>query len=63
MAINKKFVEQAGAICLDGEIGYTPLERVSARPTIDLNGISGGYQGAGTKTVLPSKAFAKITCR
>ncbi len=59
----KKFVEQTGAICLDGEIGYTPLERVSARPTIDLNGISGGYQGAGTKTVLPSKAFAKITCR
>ena len=59
----KKFLEQTGAICLDGEIGYTPLERVSARPTIDLNGISGGYQGAGTKTVLPSKAFAKITCR
>ena len=59
----KKFVEQTGAICLDGEIGYTPLERVSARPTIDLNGISGGYQGAGTKTVLPSRAFAKITCR
>ena len=59
----KKFAEQAGAICLDGEIGYTPLERVSARPTIDLNGISGGYQGVGTKTVLPAKAFAKITCR
>ncbi|RNC83322.1 MAG: dipeptidase [Balneola sp.] len=46
-----------------GESGYTTLERASARPTLDVNGIWGGYQGEGAKTVLPSKAGAKISMR
>lgn len=46
-----------------GEIGYTIPESRWARPTLELNGIWGGYQGKGTKTVLPSEASAKITCR
>lgn len=46
-----------------GEKGYTSLERTSIRPTIDVNGIWGGYIGEGAKTVLPSKAFAKISMR
>lgn len=46
-----------------GEEGYTTLERVSARPTLDCNGIWGGFQGEGAKTVLPSKAGAKISMR
>ena len=48
---------------LFGETGYTTLERVGARPTLEINGVYGGYQGAGTKTVLPSAAHAKVTCR
>ncbi len=48
---------------LQGEEGYTTIERVSARPTLDCNGIWGGYQGAGAKTVLPSVAGAKISMR
>jgi acetylornithine deacetylase/succinyl-diaminopimelate desuccinylase-like protein len=46
-----------------GESGYTTLERASIRPTLDVNGIWGGYIGEGAKTVLPSKAFAKISMR
>jgi acetylornithine deacetylase/succinyl-diaminopimelate desuccinylase-like protein len=46
-----------------GETGYTTLERASVRPTLDVNGIWGGYTGEGAKTVLPSKAFAKISMR
>jgi acetylornithine deacetylase/succinyl-diaminopimelate desuccinylase-like protein len=46
-----------------GEKGYTTLERVSIRPTFDVNGIWGGYTGQGAKTVLPSKAYAKISMR
>src|SRR6478609_5415208 len=46
-----------------GETGYNTLERVSIRPTLDVNGIWGGYTGEGAKTVLPSKAFAKISMR
>jgi acetylornithine deacetylase/succinyl-diaminopimelate desuccinylase-like protein len=46
-----------------GEKGYTTLERVSIRPTLDVNGIWGGYTGEGSKTVLPSKAYAKISMR
>jgi len=46
-----------------GEKGYTTLERASIRPTLDVNGIWGGYTGEGAKTVLPSKAYAKISMR
>src|SRR5690606_8325431 len=46
-----------------GEEGYSTLERASGRPTLDVNGIWGGYQGEGAKTVLPSKAGAKISMR
>jgi len=46
-----------------GEKGYTTLERTGIRPTLELNGIWGGYTGEGSKTVLPAKAFAKISMR
>jgi len=46
-----------------GEKGYSNLERTGTRPTLDVNGIWGGYTGEGAKTVLPSKAFAKISMR
>lgn len=48
---------------LMGEKGYTTIERTGIRPTLDVNGIWGGYIGEGAKTVLPSKAFAKISMR
>jgi acetylornithine deacetylase/succinyl-diaminopimelate desuccinylase-like protein len=56
-------LKMTGAPALRGEKGYTPLERIWARPTAEVNGIGGGYQGEGTKTVLPSKAMAKLTFR
>jgi acetylornithine deacetylase/succinyl-diaminopimelate desuccinylase-like protein len=46
-----------------GETGYSTIERASIRPTLDVNGIWGGYTGEGAKTVLPSKAYAKISMR
>ena len=46
-----------------GEAGYSTHERTGIRPTLEVNGIWGGYTGEGAKTVLPSKAFAKISCR
>ena len=48
---------------VQGEKGYTTLERTGIRPTLDVNGIWGGYTGEGAKTVLPSKAYAKISMR
>ncbi|MCR6642164.1 MAG: dipeptidase [Sporocytophaga sp.] len=48
---------------IEGENGYTTIERTGIRPTLDVNGIWGGYTGEGAKTVLPSKAFAKISMR
>lgn len=53
----------AGVKELFGEPGYTAIERIGARPTAEVNGIGGGYQGEGTKTVLPKEAFAKLTFR
>lgn len=48
---------------LAGEVGFSPLERTAIRPTFDICGIWGGYTGEGAKTVLPSKAYAKVSCR
>src|SRR5690606_40715917 len=59
-------VDELSQIGLDdwwGDPDYTPEERRTVRPTLEVNGIGGGYQGAGVKTVLPNRAFAKITCR
>jgi acetylornithine deacetylase/succinyl-diaminopimelate desuccinylase-like protein len=53
----------AGVSELAGEPGFTAIERVGARPTAEVNGMGGGYQGEGTKTVLPREAFAKLTFR
>ena len=52
-----------GVPALFGEGGYNTLERQWLRPTLEVNGLYGGYQGAGSKTVIPSTAHAKITCR
>jgi acetylornithine deacetylase/succinyl-diaminopimelate desuccinylase-like protein len=54
---------QSGSQVLTGEIGYTPTERASARPTLDVNGLLCGFTGEGSKTVLPSKAMAKVSMR
>lgn len=54
---------QTGAPALFGESGYSALEQIGARPTAEVNGIGGGYQGEGTKTVLPASAFFKLTFR
>jgi len=55
--------EMTGAPALFGEAGYSGMERIGARPTAEVNGMGGGYQGEGTKTVLPKSAFAKLTFR
>ncbi len=58
-----EFKKSIGLSGVEGEKGYTTLERTSIRPTLDCNGIWGGYTGEGAKTVIPSKAFAKISMR
>lgn len=58
-----EYMQQIGVSSLTGEEGYTTLERRWARPTCDINGLWGGYQGQGAKTVLPSKAGAKFSFR
>src|SRR5581483_5489880 len=55
--------KESGAPELFGEKGFSSLERIWARPTAEINGMGGGYQGQGTKTVLPSYGFAKLTFR
>ncbi len=57
------YTSSIGIDALVGEPGYTTYERVWARPTLELNGMWGGYSGDGVKTVIPAKAHAKITCR
>ena len=58
-----EFQASLGVTSLEGEAGYTTLERKGARPTCDVNGLYGGYQGPGPKTVLPCKAGAKVSFR
>ena len=60
---DKEVLIETGAPELFGEPGYTTLERLWARPTAEINGLGGGYQGPGTKTVIPSQTMAKLTFR
>jgi acetylornithine deacetylase/succinyl-diaminopimelate desuccinylase-like protein len=57
------YKEQTGVPELWGEPDYLPVERVGARPTLEVNGFLSGYTGEGSKTVLPAKAMAKLSCR
>ncbi len=59
----KEYMDELGVKELWGEKGYTTYERTGIRPTLEINGIWGGYIGEGAKTVLPSKAYAKISAR
>jgi acetylornithine deacetylase/succinyl-diaminopimelate desuccinylase-like protein len=60
---DKAILDETGAPALFGEDGYSTLERIWGRPTAEINGIGGGYQGVGTKTVIASHAMAKLTFR
>lgn len=60
---SKYFIQQTGVHALWGEPDYTPEERVSIRPTLEVNGLLSGFTGEGSKTVLPAWAMAKISCR
>lgn len=60
---DEDFAASIGASALPGEEGYTVLERIWGRPTLDVNGIWGGFQGEGSKTVIPARAGAKLSCR
>src|SRR5688572_5163651 len=57
------FQHETGAPALGGEAGYSILQRIWTRPTCELNGLLSGYTGEGAKTVLPSRAMAKVSCR
>ena len=59
----QQYMDAIGVKALKGEKDYSTLERNSCRPSFDICGIWGGYTGEGSKTVLPSKAYAKVSCR
>ncbi|HLH52647.1 MAG TPA: dipeptidase, partial [Verrucomicrobiae bacterium] len=59
----KEYRQLLGVPKLFGERGFTPVEQRSARPTLEINGLTSGYQGEGSKTIIPAWARAKITCR
>lgn len=60
---DETLLRETGVISLTGEAGFTPEERRSARPTLDINGYWSGFQGTGMKTVTPAEGHIKITCR
>ena len=60
---DNEFLQLAGASVLHGETGYSTVERLGARPCLDVNGIWGGFTGEGAKTVLPARACAKMSMR
>jgi len=60
---DEKFAADLGVKELYGEVGFSTLERKYGRPTLEINGLTSGYQGPGNKTVLPNRASCKITCR
>ncbi len=59
----QEFAAEIGCLPTGGEKGFSPLERAWLRPNLEINGISGGYNGPGIKTVIPAKAQAKLSCR
>jgi acetylornithine deacetylase/succinyl-diaminopimelate desuccinylase-like protein len=59
----ERFLGNVGVKASPGEAGYSVLERIWTRPTLDVNGIAGGFQGEGSKTVIAAEAMAKISCR
>jgi acetylornithine deacetylase/succinyl-diaminopimelate desuccinylase-like protein len=59
----KEWLRSTGAPAVWGEAGYSTLERLWGRPTLDCCGIGGGYQGDGAKTIIPARATAKVSCR
>ena len=60
---DEEYRERIGVPLLVGEVGFTPMERRGARPTLDVNGIWGGFMGEGSKTIIPAHAHAKVSCR
>ncbi len=58
-----EYQHQLGLPALVGEVGYTTLERRGVRPTLDVNGLWGGFAGEGSKTIIPASAHAKVSCR
>lgn len=60
---DEEYCRQTGAPALWGEKGFSPLERIGSRPTLEVNGIVSGFTGVGSKTIIPSKAMAKISTR
>jgi acetylornithine deacetylase/succinyl-diaminopimelate desuccinylase-like protein len=60
---DERYREALGVPELTGEAGFTTLERKTGRPTLDVNGLWSGYRGEGSKTVIPGRATAKISCR
>jgi acetylornithine deacetylase/succinyl-diaminopimelate desuccinylase-like protein len=57
------YLARLGLPALHGETGYSTLERRATRPTLDVNGLWGGFQGEGSKTIIPAHAHAKVSCR